>query len=70
MLTTRLRILAATSILALTLLPLHASTPKFFQSATQSPQMPQEFKEFAATALSTLEDHREQAQQLVNKTRS
>src|SRR4026208_159198 len=36
MLTTRLRILAATSILALTLLPLHASTPKFFQAATQT----------------------------------
>ena len=48
----------------------HEKAVAFFQSATQSPQMPQEFKEFAATALSTLEDHREQAQQLVNKTRS
>jgi len=36
MLTTRLRILAATSMLALALLPLHASTPKFFQAATQT----------------------------------
>src|SRR4029453_4692039 len=32
----RLRILAATSILVLALLPLQASTPKFFQAATQS----------------------------------
>jgi putative membrane protein len=48
----------------------HDKAVALFQSAMQSPQMPQEFKEFAATALSTLEDHREQAQQLVNKTHS
>jgi putative membrane protein len=42
----------------------HEKAVALFQSATQSPQMPEEFKEFAATALSSLEDHREQAQQL------
>src|SRR5713101_4804259 len=36
MLITRLRILAATATLALTLTPLHASSPKFFQAATQT----------------------------------
>src|SRR6266705_6482757 len=36
MLITRLRILAATATLVLTLLPLQASSPKFFQAATQT----------------------------------
>jgi putative membrane protein len=45
----------------------HEKAVALFQSAAQSQQMPQEFKEFAATTLSTLEDHREQAQELVNK---
>src|SRR5216684_4374898 len=36
MLITRLRILAATATLVLTLTPLHASSPKFFQAATQT----------------------------------
>ena len=36
MLITRLRLLAAAVLCALALLPLHASTPKFFQAATQN----------------------------------
>jgi putative membrane protein len=42
----------------------HDKAVVLFQSATQSAQMPEEFKEFAAAALSSLEDHHERAQQL------
>jgi putative membrane protein len=45
----------------------HEKAVALFQSASQSPQMPQEFKEFAASSLATLEDHREQAHELVSK---
>jgi putative membrane protein len=45
----------------------HDKAVALFQSAVQSPQMPEDFKRYAAATLSTLEDHREQAQQLVSK---
>jgi putative membrane protein len=45
----------------------HEKAVALFQSASQTQQMPQDLKEFAASTLSTLEDHREQAQELEAK---
>jgi putative membrane protein len=45
----------------------HDKAVALFQSASQTRQMPEDLKEFAASTLSTLEDHREQAQELDTK---
>lgn len=45
----------------------HEKAVALFQSASQAQQMPEELREFAASSLSTLKDHHEDAQDMVEE---